>query len=68
MMYIYPFSEKVMVEERRELPGVKPTSSGRWWLRNAFWRQLGPDVHDHDRARRAAAARSSIACARSTIT
>jgi FAD binding domain-containing protein/D-arabinono-1,4-lactone oxidase len=42
MMYIYPFSEKVMVEERRELPGVKPTSSGRWWLRNAFWRRLGP--------------------------
>ena len=31
-----------MVEERRELPGVKPTSSGRWWLRNAFWRHLGP--------------------------
>jgi L-gulonolactone oxidase len=42
MMYFYPFCEKVMVEERRELPGVKPTSSGRWWLRNAFWRHLGP--------------------------
>ncbi len=42
MMYFYPFCEKVLVEERRELPGVKPTSSGRWWLRNAFWRKLGP--------------------------
>lgn len=42
MMYFYPFTQKVMVEERRELPGVKPTSSGRWWLRNAFWRNLGP--------------------------
>ena len=42
MMYFYPFCEKVLVEERRELPGVKPTSSGRWWLRNAFWRHLGP--------------------------
>jgi L-gulonolactone oxidase len=42
MMYIYPFAEKVMVEERRELRGVKPTSSGFWWLRNAFWRRWGP--------------------------
>jgi FAD/FMN-containing dehydrogenase len=42
MMYLYPFSRKVMVEERCEVPGVKPTSSGRWWLRNAFWRRLGP--------------------------
>lgn len=42
MMYFYPFAGKVMVEERRELPGVKPTSSGRWWVRNAFWRKLGP--------------------------
>ncbi len=42
MMYFYPSTQKVMVEERRELPGVKPTSSGRWWLRNAFWRNLGP--------------------------
>jgi FAD/FMN-containing dehydrogenase len=42
MMYIYPFSETLLVELRRELPGVKPTSSGRWWLRNAFWRRLGP--------------------------
>jgi FAD/FMN-containing dehydrogenase len=42
MMYFYTFTQKVMVEERRELPGVKPTSSGRWWLRNAFWRNLGP--------------------------
>jgi hypothetical protein len=42
MMYFYPSSDKVLVELRRELPGVKPTSSGRWWLRNAFWRKLGP--------------------------
>lgn len=42
MMYFYPFSNRVMVEERREVPGVRPTSSGRWWLRNAFWRRLGP--------------------------
>jgi FAD/FMN-containing dehydrogenase len=42
MMYFFPFTQKVMVEERRELAGVKPTSSGRWWLRNAFWRNLGP--------------------------
>ena len=42
MMYFYPFADRVMVELRRELPGVKPTSSGRWWLRNAFWRLLGP--------------------------
>lgn len=42
MMYIYPFADRVMVEERRELIGVEPTSSGGWWLRNAFWRKLGP--------------------------
>ncbi len=42
MMYFYPFSDSVLVELRRELPGIKPTSSGRWWLRNAFWRRLGP--------------------------
>lgn len=42
MMYFYPSSDKILVELRRELPGVKPTSSGRWWLRNAFWRKLGP--------------------------
>jgi L-gulonolactone oxidase len=42
MMYFYPFSGRVLLEERRELPGVKPTSSGRWWVRNAFWRRLGP--------------------------
>jgi hypothetical protein len=42
MMYIYPFSNRVLVEERREVPGVVPRSSGGWWLRNAFWRKLGP--------------------------
>jgi L-gulonolactone oxidase len=42
MMYFYPFLDRVMVELRRELPGVAPTSSGGWWLRNAFWRTLGP--------------------------
>lgn len=42
MMYIYPFSNRVLVEERRELPGIAPRSSGGWWLRNAFWRKLGP--------------------------
>ncbi|HUJ36101.1 MAG TPA: FAD-binding protein [Hyphomicrobium sp.] len=42
MMYFYPFIDRVMVELRRELPGVAPTSSGGWWLRNAFWRTLGP--------------------------
>src|SRR5262249_37573699 len=42
MMYFYPFIDRVMVELRRELPGVEPTSSGGWWLRNAFWRTLGP--------------------------
>ncbi len=41
MMYFYPFLDRVMVELRRELPGVAPTSSGRWWVRNAFWRTLG---------------------------
>jgi FAD/FMN-containing dehydrogenase len=42
MMYFYPFADRVMAELRRELPGVKPASSGRWWLRNAFWRRIGP--------------------------
>ncbi len=42
MMYFYPFADRVMVEIRREVPGAQPTSSGRWWLRNAFWRSLGP--------------------------
>lgn len=42
MMYLYPFIDRVLVETRRELPGEKPTSSGGWWVRNAFWRTLGP--------------------------
>jgi len=42
MMYFYPFSNRVLLEERREVSGVVPKSSGRWWLRNAFWRKLGP--------------------------
>lgn len=42
MMYFYPFSRRVLLEERREVADVVPTSSGRWWLRNAFWRRLGP--------------------------
>lgn len=42
MMYFYPFADRVMVELRREVPGAKPTSTGRWRLRNAFWRTLGP--------------------------
>jgi L-gulonolactone oxidase len=42
MFYIYPFADRVMVEERREVAGAVPRSSGRWWLRNAFWRKLGP--------------------------
>lgn len=46
MMYFFPFSRRVLVEERRELPGVAPTSSGGWWLRNAFWRTYGPMLTD----------------------
>jgi len=42
MMYFYPFLDRVMVELRQELPGVAPTGSGGWWLRNSFWRTLGP--------------------------
>jgi FAD/FMN-containing dehydrogenase len=42
MMYFYPFANRVVVETRRELPGVRPTSSGGWWLRNAFWRTQAP--------------------------
>lgn len=42
MMYFYPFSRRVLLEERHEVAGVVPRSSGRWWLRNAFWRKLGP--------------------------
>ncbi len=42
MMYFYPFLDRIMVELRCELPGVAPTSSGGWWLRNAFWRKLAP--------------------------
>jgi FAD/FMN-containing dehydrogenase len=42
MMYYYPFAGRVMVEIRREVGAARPTSSGRWWLRNAFWRKLGP--------------------------
>lgn len=42
MMYFYPFSRRVLLEERYEVPDVVPRSSGRWWLRNAFWRKLGP--------------------------
>ena len=42
MMYFYPFADSVVLEVRREEPGAKPTSSGGWWLRNAFWRKYGP--------------------------
>ena len=42
MMYFYPFADCVVLEVRREEPDSKPTSSGNWWLRNAFWRKLGP--------------------------
>jgi FAD/FMN-containing dehydrogenase len=42
MMYFYPFANRVVVETRRELPGVQPNSSGGWWLRNAFWRNHAP--------------------------
>jgi len=42
MMYFYPFADCVVLEVRREEPGAKPTSNGGWWLRNAFWRKLGP--------------------------
>jgi L-gulonolactone oxidase len=42
MMYFYPFARRVLLEERLEVTGVVPRSSGRWWLRNAFWRKLGP--------------------------
>ena len=42
MMYFYPFADCVVLEVRREEPNTKPTSSGGWWLRNAFWRKLGP--------------------------
>ncbi len=42
MMYFYPASQRILLEERHELTGVKPTSSGGWRVRNAFWRKLGP--------------------------
>ncbi len=42
MTYFYPLADRVVVELRREVTGAKPRSSGRWWLRNAFWRKLGP--------------------------
>jgi len=42
MMYFYPFADRVVLEVRREEPDTKPTSSGGWWLRNAFWRKYGP--------------------------
>jgi len=42
MMYFYPFADRVVLETRREVPDTKPNSTGRWWLRNAFWRKLGP--------------------------
>ena len=42
MMYLYPFADRVVLEVRREVPDAKPNSTGRWWLRNAFWRKLGP--------------------------
>ncbi len=42
MMYFYPFADQVVLETRQELPGIKPTSSGNWWLRNAFWRRHAP--------------------------
>lgn len=42
MMYFYPFADCVVLEVRREEPDTKPTSSGGWWLRNAFWRKYGP--------------------------
>ena len=42
MMYFYPFSGRILVELRREVPGTWPKSSGGWWIRNAFWRTLAP--------------------------
>jgi len=42
MMYFYPHTRRVMVEERLEVPDIAPNSSGAWWIRNAFWRRLGP--------------------------
>ncbi|MGI9403290.1 MAG: FAD-binding oxidoreductase [Hyphomicrobium sp.] len=42
MMYFYPFADCVVLEVRREEPAAKPTSNGGWWIRNAFWRKLGP--------------------------
>ncbi len=42
MMYFYPYARRVLLEERYEVEGVVPRSSGQWWVRNAFWRKLGP--------------------------
>ena len=61
MYYIFPYVKRVLVELRKENPGVEPNSRYRWTYRNRFWRKYGPAVtqwiqrNTHNRALRSAA-------------
>ena len=44
MYYIFPYVRRVLVELRKDNPGVQPTSRRRWTYRNRFWRKYGPAV------------------------
>jgi hypothetical protein len=61
MYYIFPYVKRVLVELRKENPGVEPNSRYRWIYRNRFWRKYGPAVtqwiqrNTHNRALRSAA-------------
>ena len=61
MYYIFPYVKRVLVELRKENPGVEPNSRYRWVYRNRFWRKYGPAVtqwiqrNTHNRALRSAA-------------
>ena len=44
MYYIFPYAKRVLVELRKDRPGVEPKSRRRWNYRNRFWRKYGPAV------------------------
>lgn len=61
MFYLFPYAGRVVVELRRENPGVTPTARRIWQYRNRFWRKYGPAMAlwikrnmRHPRAQRAA--------------
>ena len=44
MYYVFPYVRRVLVELRKENPGVTPKSRRRWSYRNRFWRKYGPAI------------------------